>query len=161
LVSAAQADAAKSGNVAPGAPRFTRVIELRGRNLSSQGLFEIDGMELPFRMLQAKPNDPEHNRLPEIIISEPEDPAMGIVLRLTIDPSDLEPSDLERYQKWFGRGSDTQKTFKVINLDGQQDDLKFSVPPAMAQTPVKTNQPAPGSAPGYMSRAPRNLVPPH
>ncbi|HUR35219.1 MAG TPA: hypothetical protein VM032_15555, partial [Vicinamibacterales bacterium] len=148
LIEAAEADGAKSGNLTPGAPRFTRSIELRGRNLSSQGLFEIDGVELPFRMLQANPNDPERKRQPEIVIRETEDPSMGVVLRLTIDPSDLEPSDRARYEKWFATGSSTPKMLRLINLDGQQDDLAFTIPPSSAQSPVKMNQPAPGNTPG-------------
>ncbi|HXJ42866.1 MAG TPA: hypothetical protein VNH18_26530, partial [Bryobacteraceae bacterium] len=35
-------------------PRFTRVIEIRGQNLSSEAIFEIAGADLPFRMLADK-----------------------------------------------------------------------------------------------------------
>ena len=148
LFEAAEADSSKSSNIAPGAPRFTRTIELRGRNLSSLGLFEIDGVELPFRMLQPDPLDQNKKRVPELVIKEPDDPSMGIVLRLTIDPSDLEPSDRMRYDKWFATASATPKLLRLINLDGQQDDLAFTMPPATAQSPVKTNQPSPGGAAG-------------
>jgi flagellar hook-length control protein FliK len=122
-------------NRAPGAPAFTRTIELRGRNLSPEGLLQIDGMELPFRMLVPDPADPQGKRAPVVVVREPDIVGMAVVLRLTIDPAQLEPPDLARYKKWFER--DGAHTFRLINLDGQQDDLSFTVPPGAAQSEAK------------------------
>jgi hypothetical protein len=125
----------------PAAPirrAVTRSIEIRGRNLSSQALFTIDQTELPFRMLQ--PNA-DGKRLPEVVIAETSNPNLAVVLRLTIDPAQLEDPDLRQYRVWFGAPSTKAKTFSVINLDGQRADISFTVPPAMAQKP--TDQAAP------------------
>ena len=58
-----------------------------------------------------------------------------VVLRLTIDPKQLKPPDLVRYKKWFER--DGTHTLRLINLDGQQDDLSFTIPPGAAQSEGK------------------------
>jgi hypothetical protein len=50
--------------------------------LLSRFVFEIDGIELPFRRLQANPNDPDRKRQPEVVIKEGDDPSMEVVLRL-------------------------------------------------------------------------------
>ena len=122
-------------------PAFTRMIEIRGQNLSSEGLFEIDGQELPFRMLVEK----DGKRLPEVVIREQDDPTLARVLRLSIDPAQLEASDFRTYKKWFGSSDPkTPKTFSVINPDGQKSDITFTVPPAAAQNPTKTGQPPAG-----------------
>jgi len=120
----------------PAAPvrrTVTRSIEIRGRNLSSQALFTIDQAELPFRMLQ--PNL-DGKRLPEVVIAETSNPTLAVVLRLTIDPAQLEGPDLRQYRVWFGAASTKPKTFSVINLDGQRADISFTVPPSMAQKPT-------------------------
>jgi hypothetical protein len=132
----------------PGAaagPKFTRVIELRGRNLSSEALIELNGVELPFRMLQM---DGDGHRRPEVVIREPDDQTLARVLRLSIDPGQLEAPDFKQYKDWFGT-SDTRntKTFTLINLDGQKSDISFTVPPATAQSSVKTGQEPQGGAP--------------
>lgn len=127
------------GNAAvPAAPKFTRVIELRGRNLSKQALFEIDGAELPFRMLR---RDAEGHQLPEVVVRESDDPTvtLGQVLRLSIDPDTLEDPDLKRYKKWFGQSSTVRKTFSLISPDGQRADLSFTIPPATAQSATQTS----------------------
>ena len=122
----------------PAAPKFTRVIELRGRNLSQHALFEIDGGELPFRMLRP---DLEGHRLPEVVIKESDDPTMTLaqVLRLSIDPDQLEDPDLRQYKKWFGQPTTVKKTFSLISPDGQRADIGFTIPPAAAQSIVKTS----------------------
>lgn len=123
-------------NRAPGEPVFTRTIELRGRNLSPEGLLQIDGMELPFRMLVPDPADAQGKRAPVVVVREPDMVGMAVVLRLTIDPAQLEPPDLARYKTWFGRSG--TRTLRLINLDGQQDDLSFPVPPGAAQSEAKS-----------------------
>ncbi|UFS70443.1 hypothetical protein LPW11_21560 [Geomonas sp. RF6] len=130
-----------------GVLNFTRSVELRGRNLSSEGIIEIDGDELPFRMLRK--NDQGH-RAPEVVIREQEDPTLGRVLRLLIDPAELEGPDFQKYKRWFGMSSTGKKTFTIINPDGQKADLSFTVPPASAQSSVKRGQEveAPATAAG-------------
>lgn len=130
-------------NRAPGAPVFTRTIELRGRNLSPQGLLQIDGKELPFRMLVPDPADAKGERAPVVVVREPDIVGMAVVLRLSIDPAQLEPPDLARYQEWFGR--DGSHTLRLINLDGQQDDLSFNVPPGAAQSEAKSGTASAGA----------------
>jgi hypothetical protein len=119
-------------------PKFTRILELRGRSLSSEALIEIDGVELPFRMLRT---NIDGHRLPEVVIREPDDPTLARVLRLSIDPGQLEAPDFQQYKRWFGT-SDTRnrKIFTLINPDGQKADMSFTVPPAAAQSSVKTGQ---------------------
>jgi hypothetical protein len=125
--------------------RFTRIIEVRGRNLSSQGLFEIGGGELPFRML--KP-DADNHRQPEVVIREPDNPEMGRVIRLSIDPAQLEEPDFRQYRRWFGTRTDPQQgwTFAVMNPDGQKAEISFSVPPSSAQSTAMTG-PSPATTP--------------
>ena len=108
----------------------TRIIELRGRNLSDQALFSIDQAELPFRMLRPGDDGKQH---PEVVIRDKNDPNLAVVLRLTIDASRLEEPDLRQYRVWFGAPSTKPKTFSIINLDGQRADISFTVPPAAAQ----------------------------
>jgi hypothetical protein len=121
-------------------PRFTRIIELRGRNLSSQGLFEISDAELSFRMLKV---DADNHRLPEVVIREPENPEMGRLIRLSIDPAQLEDPDFKQYKRWFGKTDPKAKlTLSVINPDGQKAEISFTVPPSSAQSPTKTSEPA-------------------
>jgi hypothetical protein len=116
---------------------FTRIIELRGRNLSDQALFSIDQAELPFRMLRPDANG---KQLPEVVIREKNDPNLAVVLRLTIDPTRLEEPDLRQYRVWFGAPSTKPRTFSIINLDGQRSDIAFTVPPAASQKPTDTVQ---------------------
>jgi hypothetical protein len=126
------------------APTFTRVITLRGRNLSPAGIFSIDGFALPFRMLKPDPLDPAARRVPEVLIPESGNPEMAVSMRLTIDPGQLGDADRAVYDRWFSKGSATARVFKLTNPDGQQDDLSFSVPPAAAQA-AKGGTAPPGS----------------
>jgi hypothetical protein len=113
-------------------PLFARVIELRGRNLSSQATLTIDGVGLPFRMLTPNP-DANGDRVPQIAVREAEDPNLAMVLRLTIDPSQLEDPDFNLYKRWFGGPTAStpanikKLTFSLTNLDGQKSDISFSV----------------------------------
>jgi hypothetical protein len=132
--------ASSAGPNLPGSTglRFTRVIELRGQNLSSEALFEINGDELPFRMLAEK----DGKRLPEVVIREQDNPTLARVLRLSIDASQLESSDYKSYRGWFGSTDPSKpKTFSIVNPDGQKSDRTFTVPPSAAQSTVKTGQP--------------------
>ena len=141
LETAVRAASASFINLAPGAPRFRRSITLRGRNLSANALFSIDGIPLSFRMLTPDPSDPAARRLPEVLIAEANDPQSGMVLRLSIDPGELEPADRDAYSHWFGTSG--SHVLKITNLDGQQDDLTFEVPPASAQSLAKAAAPGP------------------
>jgi len=136
-LSAAVRAALDKAPTAPLGREFTRVIELRGRNLSDQALFTIDQAELPFRML--RPNA-DGKQQPEVVIREKNDPNLALVLRLTIDAARLEEPDLRQYHSWFAAPS-SKRTFSVINLDGQRADITFAVPPATAQKPTDTAGP--------------------
>lgn len=117
-------------------PSFTRVIELRGRNMSaSDALFEIDDTGLPMRMLQEQ----DGRRLPQIVLHEPDNPTLARLLRLTIDPSQLGSSDYRQYKQWFGTKGG-HFTLSIINPDGQKSQIAFSIPPSTAQSPGKTEQ---------------------
>jgi hypothetical protein len=101
-------------------------------------LFEINGDELPFRMLA----DKDGKRLPEVVIREQDNPTLARVLRLSIDPSQLESADYKSYRGWFGASDPSKpKTFSIVNPDGQKSDRTFTVPPSAAQSTVKTGQP--------------------
>ena len=104
-----------------------RSIELRGTNMSSEGLVEIDHADLPFRMLLNK--DGQH--APEIVIREDATPRFARLLRLTIDPARLGTSDLTQFQNWFG--ADGAHSLTLTNPDGQKAEISFSVPPGEAQ----------------------------
>lgn len=122
-------------------PRFTRVIELRGRNLSSEALLEIDHTQLPARMLMKQADG---TRAPEVLVREQEVPTLARVLRLTLEPGQLEGPDYETYKGWFGTSNaDKALTFTLINPDGQKSDISFTVPPAASQSNVKTGQESP------------------
>jgi hypothetical protein len=126
-------------------PRFTRIVEVRGRNLSSQGIFEIGDAELPFRMLKL---DADNHRQPEVVIRELDNPEMGRLIRLSIDPAQLEEPDFKQYKRWFGKTDPKMKlSFAVMNPDGQNAEISFTVPPSSAQSPSITGQnPAPTTA---------------
>ncbi|MFZ0930713.1 MAG: hypothetical protein WAN11_19045 [Syntrophobacteraceae bacterium] len=121
---------APSAQGAPPAPVFTRVIELRGRNLSSEAQIEIDGAELPFRMLLKNPDGAQR---PEVVIREQDDQTLARMLRLSIDPGQLEGPDFKQYKQWFGNSNGQKKTFTLINLDGQKSEISFTIAPAATQ----------------------------
>jgi hypothetical protein len=129
------------------APQFERVITLRGRNLSPNGIFSIDGLALPFRMLRPNPLDPAATRVAEVLIPEIGDPSLAMSLRLTIDPGQLAAADRAAYDKWFKIGRSEAHVLKITNLDGQQDDLSFTVPPGAAQAAGKGGAAQQGAKP--------------
>lgn len=118
---------APSAQGAPSAPVFTRVIELRGRNLSSEARIEIDGAELPFSMLLKNADGVQR---PEVEIREQDDQTLARVLRLSIDPGQLDGTDFKRYKQWFETSNGQKKTFTLISLDGQKSDISFTIPAA-------------------------------
>ena len=65
---------------------------------------------------------------------------MARILRLSIDPADLEAPDLEQYKRWFGKSSSRPLTLTITNPDGQKADVSFRMPPGAAQNIVKTDQ---------------------
>jgi len=137
LVSAARVPAL----AAPAAASFTRVIELRGRNLSSEALLEINHSQLPIRMLKKQADG---TRSPEVLIRDQEVPTLARALRLTLEPAELEGPDYQTYKSWFGNSDESKSlTFTLINPDGQKSDISFTVPPAASQSNVKTGQESP------------------
>jgi hypothetical protein len=123
-IAAAAAGAMRaSGSAAPA----RRVITLRGTNLSAEAMLAIDGIEFPFHMLSG----PNGEHLPEVLSREDNIPTFARVLRLTVDPGRLENADLERLKAWFGTGG--TRTLTVTNPDGQKADVRFSLPPEVAQ----------------------------
>ncbi len=107
-----------------------RVIDLRGRNLSIDGTFEINDIELPFRML-APVNGA---RAPRLVAAEEDNgtPNMGRELQLVLAPDALGKADRESYDAWFAKPAPKLK-LSIINPDGQRSEISFSVPPAASQ----------------------------
>jgi hypothetical protein len=111
------------------------VIELRGRNLSTECLIEIDNVELPSRMLV--PNE-DNQRAPQIVVREPNNPSLARIMRLSIDPILLMDSDRLVYNRWFAKGATPkQRTLTLINPDGQRADVGFSVPSTNLNSPTE------------------------
>ena len=121
---------AQARAVAPVVALPRRVIELRGRNLSSNATFEINGADLPFRMLVPV----DGMQAPEIV--SPEDDAgatdMARGLRLTIDPNALGLSDRITYNSWFQTAGNDLK-FGISNPDGQISEITVTLPPGTEQ----------------------------
>jgi hypothetical protein len=107
-----------------------RIIELRGRNLSSDATFEINTTDLPFRMLVSE----NGTQAPEIVSPEDDAGATGLAraLRLKIDPNALGPSDRITYNSWFQTGGKDLK-FAISNPDGQISEITFTLPPGEQQ----------------------------
>jgi hypothetical protein len=110
---------------------FRRVIELRGQNLSPDGIFRAKAgdaeYDLPFRMLELRDN----KRVPEVVVRDEANPAFARTLRLTIVPSQLEPADRATYDKVFGKSQEI--TFTIFNPDGQKAVKTLTLPPGEAQ----------------------------
>jgi hypothetical protein len=108
-------------------PRIARTITLRGSNLSAEALFQIDHLDLPFRMLQSA--DGRH--VPDILVRDTATPTFASVLELSIDPRNLEEYDLEQFQAWFSTKG--VHTFTLTNPDGQMAEMNLPLPPGAAQ----------------------------
>ena len=79
--------------------------------------------------------DADNHQQPEVVIREPDNPEMGRLIRLSIDPAQLEAPDFKRYKLWFGKTNPkTKLTFAVMNPDGQKAEISFTVPPSAAQS---------------------------
>ena len=119
----------------PSAPA-TRVIELRGRNLSVDATFEINGDDLPFRMLTKV----GESRAPKIVAHEDDanQPTLARELRLSIDPASLDDADKKTYDSWFKPGTFSLK-FTITNPDGQQSQTTLTFPPGEEQTRSTSN----------------------
>ncbi len=118
-----------AANAAPQAPGL-RTINLRGRNLSRDATFEINDMELPFRMLVPV----EGVRGPRMVAPEDDSslPNMARELRLTIAPETLGAADRASYDAWFSKSVTTLR-FDITNPDGQRSEISFAVPPGASQ----------------------------
>jgi hypothetical protein len=108
-------------------PLIARTIELRGANLSPDGLLEIDDADLVFRMLL----NSEGKNAPDILARDEVNPTFARVLRLHIDPARLPGVYREQVQKWFREGG--SHMFTLLNPDGQRAAVSFTVPPETAQ----------------------------
>ena len=120
---------AASPSMADATQSVTRVIELRGANLSPDGTFEIGHAALPFRMLIGE----DGNNAPEVVARQ-DGGNFATLLRFTIDPARLDSTDLAQYQAWFGQ--DAKWLATLTNPDGQKADQSFSLPPAVV-TPTQ------------------------
>jgi hypothetical protein len=103
-----------------------RTIEIRGTSLSPEATFDIDHIELPFRML----SNSDGQNAPEVVLRD-NGGTFARILRLSMDPAKLGATDLAQYRKWFGAQS--SKLLTITNPDGQKAELSFSLPPAAAQ----------------------------
>jgi hypothetical protein len=119
----------------PTAPAI-RVIELRGRNLSVDATFEINGEDLPFRMLTKV----GESRAPKIVAPEDDanQPTLARELRLSIDPASLGDTDKKSYDSWFNPGASSLR-FTITNPDGQQSRTTLTFPPGEEQTRSTSN----------------------
>ncbi len=107
-----------------------RTISVRGRNLSRDATFEINDMELPFRMLVPV----DGVRGPRMVAPEDDSSLANMAreLRLTIAPETLGAADRASYDAWFSKSVTTLR-FSITNPDGQRSEISFSVPPGAGQ----------------------------
>ena len=126
-VAQAPAPQADSDTAAPA----IRVLELRGRNLSVDATFEINGDDLPFRMLTKV----GESRAPKVVAPEDDanQPTLARELRLSIAPALLDDADKKTYDRWFNPGVSALK-FTITNPDGQQSQTTLTFPPGEDQT---------------------------
>ena len=126
----AVAQAPAPGPTAGPAAPAVRVIELRGRNLSVDATFEINGEDLPFRMLTKV----GESRAPKIVAHEDDanQSTLARELRLSIDPALLEEADKKTYDGWFKLGASSLK-FTITNPDGQQSQTTLTFPSGETQ----------------------------
>ncbi len=106
---------------------IARTIELRGTNLSPDAMLQIDSADLPFQMLL----DKEGKNLPDIVVRDDVNPTFARILRLNLDPARMPDVYSRQVEAWFGNTGPHK--FTIINPDGQQSELTFDIPPAVAQ----------------------------
>jgi len=138
LVAAAETSASRRATEE--AQAFRRTIELRGSNLSAEGIFraKIKGTapapdqeyDIPFRMLEEK----DGVRAPVIVVPEENtgNAKFARTLRLNIVPADLDAVDKKTYDAIFGTANQGV-TFTIFNPDGQKAMQSFNVPPGEGQ----------------------------
>ena len=138
LVAAAETSASRRATEE--AQAFRRTIELRGSNLSAEGIFraKIKGKEpapdteydIPFRMLEEK----DGVRAPVIVVPEENsgNAKFARTLRLNIVPANLDPADKKTYDAIFGT-TNQGVSLTIFNPDGQKAMQSFNVPPAEGQ----------------------------
>jgi hypothetical protein len=107
---------------------FRRVIEIRGQNLSSEGVFRVTAgntdYDLPYRMLEMR----DKGRAPEVVVPEEGAPDMAKTLRLAIVPSQLDDMDRKTYDAIFAQSRDL--TLTIFNPDGQKSVKTVNLPAA-------------------------------
>jgi hypothetical protein len=138
LVAAAETSASRRATEE--AQTFRRTIEIRGSNLSAEGIFraKVKGKEpapdqeydIPFRMLEEK----DGVRAPVIVVPEENsgNAKFARTLRLNIVPASLDPVDKRTYDAIFGT-SNQGVSLTIFNPDGQKAMQSFNVPPAEGQ----------------------------
>jgi hypothetical protein len=138
LVAAAETSASRRATEE--AQAFRRTIEIRGSNLSAEGIFraKIKGKDpapdkeydIPFRMLEEK----DGVRAPVIVVAEENsgNAKFARTLRLNIVPANLDPADKATYDAIFGT-SNQGVSLTIFNPDGQKAMQSFNVPPAEGQ----------------------------
>jgi hypothetical protein len=107
-------------------PRIARILTIRGSNLSAEAMLQIDGADLPFRMLRSS----EGKQTPDIVAREEGTPTFARVLKLSLDPANFEETDLEQMSAWFG--TQGVRMFSLTNPDGQMAEMTLSIPPSAA-----------------------------
>jgi len=138
LVAAAETSASRRATEE--AQTFRRTIEIRGSNLSAEGIFraKVKGKEpapdqeydIPFRMLEEK----DGVRAPVIVVPEENsgNAKFARTLRLNIVPASLDPVDKRTYDAIFGT-SNQGVALTIFNPDGQKAMQSFNVPPGEGQ----------------------------
>ncbi len=99
----------------------TRRIELRGTNLSPDGLAQIDNADLSFQLLFNQ----DGANAPDVVSRDEVNPTFAKALRFTIDPSRLVSAQRDQVGKWFAAGG--SHTFALVNPDGQRAEVNFTI----------------------------------
>jgi hypothetical protein len=138
LVAAAETSASRRATEETQA--FRRTIEIRGSNLSAEGIFraKVKGQgkvpdqeyDIPFRMLEEK----DGVRAPVIVVPEENsgNAKFARILRLNIVPASLDPVDKKTYDAIFGT-TNQGVDFTIFNPDGQKAMQSFDMPPGEGQ----------------------------
>jgi hypothetical protein len=132
IVSAAQSTAAQRATEE--AQSFRRTIEIRGSNLSAEGIFRAkvkdQDYDIPFRMLEEK----DGVRAPVIVVPEENsgNAKFARTLQLNIVPATLDPVDRKTYDAVFGTAN-SDVILTIFNPDGQKATKSFGIPPGEAQ----------------------------
>ncbi len=132
LVAAAETSASRRATEE--AQAFRRTIEIRGSNLSAEGIFRAkvrdQEYDIPFRMLEEK----DGLRTPVMVVSEENsgNAKFARTLQLNIVPAKLDPVDKKTYDAIFGTPNQ-DIVFTIFNPDGQKATKSVSVPPGEGQ----------------------------